>query len=263
MLTSRRNPRIRQVARLRQRRARDREGAFVVEGVRELSRAAEAGVPVREVFHCPALYRGEEAAAVVARLAAAGAEPCATSADVFRAMSYRDSPDGLIGVAAMAPPGLDGLAHGDAAAPGLWLVVEAVEKPGNLGAMLRSADAAGSGVIVCDPVTDVFNPNVVRASIGTVFTVPLAVASAADTAAWLDARGIRAVAATPEATVPYSEANLGGDIAIVIGSEHAGLSRAWRHGVDSVRIPMAGHADSVNAAMAATILLFEARRQRE
>lgn len=260
MLTSLQNARVKHVVRLRQRRAREREGRFVVEGWRELARAFDAGAAIETVFHCDALHRGAFERDLLGRLGRADIELVATSAEAFRKMSYRQGPDGLLGVVASQALGLDQL--GDSR-DGLWLVVEGIEKPGNLGAMLRSADAAGAGVIVADPKTDVFNPNVIRASIGTLFTVPLAVATGDEVRGWLQARAIRPITATPEATAPYTEADLTGNIAIVIGSEHAGVSRAWL-GADSasVSIPMSGDADSVNAAMAATILLFEARRQR-
>ena len=260
LLTSPQNTRVKHVVRLRQRRAREREGQFVVEGWRELKRAADAGVGIETIFHCDAFHGGQEARDLVRRLGEQGAELQATSPEVFRKMSYRQAPDGLLGLA-VAPD----LALGHLAVPndGLWLVAEGIEKPGNLGAMLRSADAAGAGVIVADPTTDVFNPNVIRASIGTLFTVPLAVATGDDVRAWLQGKAVVPITATPEALVPYTEVDLTRDVAFVIGSEHAGLSLSWRVAdVASVSIPMSGAADSVNAAMAATILLFEARRQR-
>ena len=260
MLTSLQNTRVKHVVRLRQRRAREQEARFVVEGRRELERALDADAAIETVFHCDALHRGEQERDLIRRLGRADVELVATSADVFRKMSYRQGPDGVLGVVASAALGLDQL--GDPSG-GLWLVVEGIEKPGNLGAMLRSADAAGAGVIVADPKTDVFNPNVIRASIGTLFTVPLAVAPGDKVRGWLQEHAVCPITALPEAPVPYTEADLTGDIALVVGSEHAGLSPAWREtGLASVSIPMSGHADSVNAAMAATILSFESRRQR-
>ena len=169
VLTSLQNARVKHVVRLRQRRAREREGRFVVEGWRELKRAADAGAEVETLFHCDALHRGEPERDLVRRLGGEGVELQATSGEVFRKMSYRQGPDGLLGIVAAWQPVL---AHLPIPADGLWLVAEGIEKPGNLGAMLRSADATGAGVIVADPTTDVFNPNVIRASIGTLFTVP-------------------------------------------------------------------------------------------
>jgi TrmH family RNA methyltransferase len=130
--------------------------------------------------------------------------------------------------------------------------------------MLRTAEAAGTdAVVVCDPTTDVFNPNVVRASLGTLFTVPLAVAGTPETIDWLAAAGIRSFAATPAADLPHFQADLGGPVALVVGSEQYGLTDAWLEGADErVVIPMPGSVDSLNAAMSAGILLFEAVRQR-
>ena len=146
----------------------------------------------------------------------------------------------------------------------LLLVVEAIEKPGNLGTILRSADAAGvDGLIVCDPVTDLFNPNVVRASTGVLFSVPVVIADSEAVRAWLGSKKIRSVATTPAATDLYTEVDLNGPLAIVMGSEQYGLSDAWLAEADqTVRIPMAGQADSLNVAMATIITLFEAVRQR-
>ena len=143
-------------------------------------------------------------------------------------------------------------------------MVEAIEKPGNLGTILRSADAAGcDAVIVCDPVTDIFNPNVVRASTGVLFSVPLVVEESARVFAWLREKKIRAIATTPSATTLYTAADLRGPLAIIMGSEQYGLSEFWLKQADlPVRIPMAGQADSLNVAMATIITLFEAVRQR-
>ena len=145
----------------------------------------------------------------------------------------------------------------------LWLVATNIEKPGNLGAMLRTADAAGaSGVLVADPATDPFNPNVVRASVGTLFSVPLAAGRSAEVRAWLAEHAIRVVATSPAATADYAEADLTGAVAIVVGGERDGLGAEWSADAQTVRIPMSGQADSINAAMTAAVLLFEASRQR-
>jgi len=158
---------------------------------------------------------------------------------------------------------LDAMVTDGAKAP-FFLVVEAIEKPGNLGTILRSADAAGcDAVIVCDPVTDIFNPNVVRASTGVLFSVPLVVEESTRVQAWLKAKGVRMVATTPAAEKIYSDVDLRGSLAIVMGSEQYGLSKFWLENCDvPVRIPMAGQADSLNVAMATIITLFEAVRQR-
>lgn len=260
-VTSPQNPRIKALVRLRRRRERDRTGTFLVEGFRELSRAVEAGVEIRTVYACPELYLGSNEQALLDMAGSAGAEVVEVAEQAFRKASYRDRPEGLLAVASQFDHSLAAL---DPPPDPLVLVLEAIEKPGNLGTMLRTADAAGvSGVIVCDPATDPFNPNVVRASIGTLFTVPLAMSSTSEAVEWLQGRGIRTVATTPEVSLVYSEADLTGGVAVVVGSEQYGLSDRWLSAADvRVRIPMRGRADSLNAAMAAGVVLFEALRQR-
>ena len=260
MLTSVRNPRVQDVVKLRNRRHRDRERRFVVEGTRELSCATDSGLALATLYYCEELL-AEGGRSLVARIAATQAKCQPTNRAVFERMSYRHTPDGVLGVAPMPDLELWRLPETDDA---LWLVAAGIEKPGNLGAMLRTADAAGvAGMVVADPTTDVFNPNVVRASMGTLFSVPVAVGSASDVQHWLRTRGIRAVAGRPDAVVAYTEADLRGAVAIVVGSEHQGLGAEWSApGGEAVRIPLSGRADSINAAMAATVLLFEAQRQR-
>lgn len=268
MLSSVRNARVKDVVRLRDRRHRRREGRFLIEGRRELACAADAGLPLLalyycDAFHCDAFHAGGDAAALVRRFAATGAVCEGTSAAVFERMSYRRTPDGLIGVAAMPSLSLAAL-PAPAARRALWLVVVGIEKPGNLGAMLRSVDAVGaSGLLVADPVVDVFNPNVVRASLGALFCVPVAAATGEAIRVWLRERRIRMVVATPRAATSYTAAALGGDVALVVGSERDGLSAAWLKDAVRVSIPMAGRVDSLNAATAAALLLYEARRQRD
>jgi TrmH family RNA methyltransferase len=260
-ITSVSNDRIKRLVRLRDRRERDRSGRFLVEGFREIGRALDGGVAVDEIFVCDRLFLGGNETALVARAEAAGAEIVPVAEEPFRKASYRDRPEGLLAVARQFPTGLDRM---DPEAPALLLVVESIEKPGNLGTMLRTAEAAGAGgVVVCEPTTDPFNPNVVRASIGTVFCVPLAVTSTRRAIGWLSTHAIRSLAATPTGARPFWEADLTGPVALVIGSEQYGLSDAWLRGAaDRVMIPMPGSVDSLNAAMSAGILLFEAVRQR-
>ena len=261
MLTSFRNPRVKDVVKLRNRRQRDRQGRFVIEGQRELTCASDAGFDLEALYYCEDLFADNDARDLVARVAETGVECQQTSRPVFEKMSYRHTPDGLLGVA--AAPDLS-LARLQQPKDALWLVAAAIEKPGNLGAMLRCADAAGGvGVLVADPATDVLNPNVVRASVGTLFSVPIAVGTAEDVRDLLEAHRVRIVTARPDGDVDYTQADLRGALAIVVGSEHDGLGSAWSPPrCEAVRIPMAGRADSVNAAVAAAVLLFEARRQR-
>ena len=267
-ITSLQNPRIKQLVKLRDRRPRDEAGVFLVEGYRQIRRAREKGIVLTELYIAPDWYLGENEPALIAEVEAAGAKVFELTKEAFAKVAYRERPDGLLAVAPQWRRTLDDLDRllarpADPRAPFL-LVVEAIEKPGNLGTILRSADAAGvDALIVCDPVTDLFNPNVVRASTGVLFSVPVVIASSADVRPWLKERGIRAVATTPAATALHTDTDLRGPLAIVMGSEQYGLSDYWLKESDAqVRIPMAGQADSLNVAMATIITLFEAVRQR-
>jgi TrmH family RNA methyltransferase len=269
------NPRLKQLVKLRDRRPRDEAGLFLIEGYRELKRALAAGVKPGELYCSPGWFLGENEPALIDGAQHAGAQVFELSKEAFAKVSYRDRPDGLLAVApqwhrTLADLDIAGLAEAGpgtatpAAKPPLLLVVEAIEKPGNLGTILRSADAAGvEAIIVCDPVTDIFNPNVVRSSTGVLFSMPVVVAGNAEVRTWLRAHGIRAVATTPAAPALYTGSDLRGPLAIIMGSEQYGLSEFWLKESDLlVRIPMAGQADSLNVAMAAIITLFEAVRQR-
>ena len=273
-ITSLQNSRLKQLVKLRDRRPRDEAGLFLVEGYREVKRALAAGVRPVELYCGPEWFLGANEPALIAEAQGAGAQVFDLSKEAFAKVSYRDRPDGLLAVAPQwqrTLADLDPVLHG-AATPSarsgssgpFLLVIEAIEKPGNLGTILRSADAAGcDAVIVCDPVTDIFNPNVVRASTGVLFSVPLVVEESARVLAWLREKGVRTVATTPAAEKIYSDADLRGPLAVVMGSEQYGLSEFWLKNADLlVRIPMAGQADSLNVAMATIITLFEAVRQR-
>ena len=261
IITSLQNPRLKRLVRLRDRRPRDEERKFLVEGYREVSRALEKKVALDELYFCRDWFLGTNEPSLIAQAEASGAAVFELSKDAFAKVAYRERPDGIL---AVAPQWRRALA--DLALPEnpFILVVEAIEKPGNLGTILRSADAAGcDAVVVCDPVTDLFNPNVVRASTGVLFSVPCVVEASEAVLAWLKGRGIRTVATTPAAAALYSDSDLRGPLAIIMGSEQYGLSEFWLKNADlPVRIPMAGQADSLNVAMAALITLFEAVRQR-
>lgn len=260
LITSTTNPRVKGLVRLRNRRERDATGRFLIEGYRELTRALQGGIDLEELYHCPSLYQGEHEPALVEAAGTAG-EVVELGEEAFRRISHRDRPEGLLGVARQFPTGFERLVLGEVP---LVLVVESIEKPGNLGAMLRTAEAAGAdGIFVCDPATDPFNPNVVRASLGTLFLVPLVLTGSAEARGWLRAQGVATFAATPSADLLHWQADYRGPVALVIGSEQYGLSDLWLEAATHrVRIPMAGSADSLNAAMAAGVLLFEAVRQR-
>jgi RNA methyltransferase, TrmH family len=260
------NPRIKAALRLRERRERDATGLTLVDGGREALRAMEAGALVETAFICPALLGTREAHRVAEKLSqsfgpyGAAIEYAELSERAFERLAYGDRADGVI-LVVRSP----GVTLGDLELPAdpLVVVTEDVEKPGNVGAILRSADAVGADAVIAVGGTDLFNPNVIRASVATVFTVPVAAASAGETLAWLGERGIRIVASLVDAKQLHVEADLRGPLAIVLGSESAGLSDAWRGAnVETLRLPMAGVADSLNVSVAGAVLLYEAWRQR-
>jgi len=259
-INSLQNPRVKAAAKLRDAHHRRRQGRMLIEGARCIARALAGGVEVVEVFHCPALMAAGEAD-LLGRLRAAGATALEVPPHVLAKIAYREKPEGLLAVARIRRYGLADLPVRPA---GLYVVAENLEKPGNLGAICRSADAVGvDGLIVCDKRTDATNPNVIRASTGTVFSVSLAEADSGEALAWLRGNGVRILAATPDGDRDYTAADMTGGTAIVLGSEHLGLSDTFARGADlRVRIPMRGAADSLNVSAAATVLLFEAARQR-
>lgn len=264
-ISSLQNPRVKQVLQLRDRRDRDQTGLFLIEGYRELLRAADGGHPIQTLFFCPELFLGSNEPQLIQRLTARGAKPLLCSQKVFEKISYRDRPDGLMAIAPQQRQRLSDLGSLLEGKPAPLLVVaEAIEKPGNLGTILRSSDACGvDALIVCDRCTDLYNPNVVRASVGTLFTVPSIEAEGKETLAWLKAHGIAILAATPHADKVFTDVDLTGPVAIAVGTEQLGLSALWMEQADiQVRIPMRGVADSLNVAMATTLLLYEADRQR-
>ena len=259
-ITSTKNPRVRHAAALRDRRTREAAGLTLVDGVRELERALAGGARPVEVF------------ADLARLDAAGRDLLAvarergavvlpTSGAALDKLAYGDRAEGL--VATVRVPNLE-LATLVLPPDPLVVVLEGVEKPGNLGAVLRSADGAGAdAVIAADPRTDLFNPNAIRASLGAIFALPLAAGSGTDVQAELSRRGIAIVTARVDADESYADADLTGPVAIVVGSEAEGLTERWPSPpARPVRLPMLGVGDSLNVSIAAAVLLYEARRQR-
>jgi RNA methyltransferase, TrmH family len=259
-ITSPANPRIKQLVALRRRRTRDEAGVTLVEGRAEIELALAAGVRPRSVYYCPAL-QSRDGPDLSGRVRELGAEVVRVSRPVFEKVSYREGPDGWLAVV----PAIDtSLAHLTLGPRPLVLVCAGLEKPGNLGAILRTADAAGvAAVIAADPVADWGNPNVVRASKGTVFSVPVASATSAEVLAWVAAHALQIVAATPDATRRVTEVDLTGPTVLAVGAEHAGLSADWvERAKVRVRIPMLGRADSLNVSASAAILAYEAVRQR-
>ncbi len=259
-ITSLTNPRVKAAVRLRDRREREATGLTVVDGAREILRALDAGVRVETAFVAEDLLRSPDAFAVADQLRHRPAT-IAVSPAVLAKVAFGERSDGIVAVVETPHATLADLAVPEDA---LIVVLEGVEKPGNLGAVLRTADGAGAdAVIAADPRTDPFNPNAIRASLGTIFALPVVSATTAETLAWLVERGIRPVATIVDAPTNYAAADLRGPLAIVLGSEADGLTRAWHApGVTLISIPMHGIADSLNVSTAAAIVLYEAVRQR-
>lgn len=263
-ITSFQNPKFKDVLALEERRERKKEKKFLIEGFRELSRALIGHVKIQSVWICPELFLGTHEGELIEQCKQSGAEIFQIPEAMFKKLSYRDRPDGLVGVGKCMDTTLDFLQKRLASkSDAIVLVAEGIEKPGNLGSMLRSADAiACDGVISCDPRTDIYNPNVVRSSVGTLFTQPVVEASATDTLNFLRSQGFKLLAATPYGDKVYTECLLKGKIALVMGCEQLGLTDLWMNECDiQVKIPMLGVADSLNVSTAATLLLYEYRRQ--
>lgn len=255
------NPRIQAAVRLRERRERLATGLTLVDGAREARRALEAGVEVDAAYVCRSLVRLEDAVAAVAELERRHLPMVDVSERAFERVAFGDRHDGIVLV--VRPPSTS-LADLALSTEPLVLVTEDVEKPGNLGAILRTADGAGCDAVIAVGGTDLFNPNVIRASIGTTFTVRLAAGTPDEVRARLRERGLRIVTTRVDAERAYTDADLTGPLAIVLGAETTGLSEAWSGpGIEAVSIPMRGVADSLNVSASAAILAFEARRQRD
>lgn len=261
-ITSRQNVRVKEAAKLRLARQRERQGRFLIDGAREILRAIDAGVEILESFVCESLAVDDESQLAVARLGETRAVQATVTAEVFEKLCFGERSGGALVVAKTPARGLDQLKL--PAAP-LIAVIEGVEKPGNVGAVLRSADGAGvDAVVIADPRTDLFNPNTIRASLGTVFGANVCTATTEETLAWLRGLGVAAYAARPDAELLYTEADYRGGAAIVLGSEAEGLSPQWQEAsVTGVRLPMRGIADSLNVSATAAVLFYEAQRQRQ
>lgn len=261
LITSLANPRVAAAAALRDRRDRERAGLTLIDGTRELRRAIGAGVEIVEAFVCESQLAGPDARVAFDSVRALGVDIRPVSETVLARIAFGERAEGIVAVVRIPPTDLARLALPDDA---LVVVIEGVEKPGNLGAVLRSADGAGAhAVVAASPRTDLYNPNAIRASAGTVFAVPLAAAPTVDVLAWLRAGGFRVVAARVDGATPYVNVDLTGRVAIALGGEADGLTDAWS-GDDIVpaRLPMLGVADSLNVSVTAAVLLYESRRQR-
>jgi TrmH family RNA methyltransferase len=254
-ITSLQNPRVKYIVKLREdKKERQREGLMLVEGYDEISLALEAGHTPRTVLHAPDLNRRQ--------IRATGAETITVSTAVFEKMSQRENPDGWLAVFPLPHLSLEELQPGSSP---LIIVAESIEKPGNLGAILRTADAARvDAVLVCDPRVDAYGPNVVRASRGTIFTVPVVETKSTQAFDWLKDRAIQILAATPSGDAEYTRQDLRLPLAVAVGTEDQGLSELWMSQADlRVRIPMLGKINSLNVSIATALLVYEAVRQRQ
>jgi TrmH family RNA methyltransferase len=253
-ITSLQNPKIKYIVKLREdKRQRKLDGLMLVEGCDELTLALSTGLKPQTILTAP------ELASVSMEIPAA--EIITVTRAVFEKISYRDNPDGWLGIFPIPKTSLDDL---KLSASPFVIVAESVEKPGNLGAILRTADAAHvDAVIVCDPRVDLWNPNVVRASRGTIFTVPTVEVDSPNALTFLRLRNMRVLAATPSAEVLYTDVDLKEPIALAVGTEDEGLTDFWMRNADvKVRIPMLGKVNSLNVSIAAALITYEAVRQR-
>ena len=257
IITSIQNPKIKNILSLEKARERKKQNQFVIEGVKELGFAIGAGYKVDSVFFCPTIIASSEVLAIVKN------EQLLVPVDenVFRKIAYRESTGGVIALAEKKEHALSAI---KLRANPLLLVLESVEKPGNLGAVLRTADAARTdAVIICDPLVDFYNPNVIRSSVGCLFSNQLASASTQETIDWLTRNGIAIYCTHLGASKSYHEVDFTKPCAIVMGTESSGLSQGWTdHSSQNIIIPMQGKIDSLNVSTAAAIVVFEASRQR-
>lgn len=255
IISSSSNPKIKALLALQQKSSQRREeGLFVVEGTRELEHCLEAGFSVDSIFLCPDIFRGSALPLQCDRI-------FEVSKDVYSRIACREGTEGIVAEVRYRSIALDDIVLRDNP---LVIVLESVEKPGNLGAVLRSADAAGAdAVLVCDPLTDIYNPNLIRASIGAAFTVPTVACTSEDAVNWLKKNKIKIFTAQLQDSQWYYDTDMKQGTAIVMGTESTGLTEVWRKAADShIRIPMLGRLDSLNVSVSAAILLFEAVRQR-
>lgn len=277
-LTSMDNPRVKAVVRLREHKERRATGQFVAEGTREIERALKAGLALQGLFVCTEQMGVPDRAAAlraVPGLEATRARVFTVTPALFNKMAYCENPEGILGIFEQPRWSLAEFpSPRESGKPELWLVAVGTQKPGNLGAMARSAEAAGAtGLLVADAVVDPFNPNALRSSTGAVLAFPVLGGSAEEVLAFLRARNVRVLAASPEATTPYTGVDLTGPVALVVGPEDSGFDERWRRaaadaeanpGAELIAVPMRGRiVDSLNASACAAVLLFEALRQRQ
>ena len=260
-ISSAQNPKIKHLLQLQQKSSlRRSEQLFVAEGARELSRLIKAGFEIDSIFFCPSIL-GKGSWASLPSEFPSSARCFEVSEEVYNKIAYREGTEGVIAEVKTRDLTLNALPEKKDA---LYVVMESVEKPGNLGAVLRSADASGAdAVIVCDPLTDIWNPNLIRNSTGAIFSVPCIACSSRECISFLKERGVRILTAQLQDSELYYDTDMRCATAIVLGTEATGLTEIWREAADAhIRIPMLGMLDSLNVSVSAAILLYEAVRQR-
>jgi TrmH family RNA methyltransferase len=260
-ITSLQNPRVKDAVRLRSARHRGKQDRILIDGAREICRAIDSGVSLVEAFVCLPLCTSPDSLQAAELAERSGCPVWNVTEEVFAKIAFGERHEGVLVVARTPQVSLAALKPRGS---GPIAVLEGVEKPGNVGAILRSADAAGvAAVVVADPATDLYNPNCIRASLGAIFTLPVCTATSAAARDWLRQRGARMFAARVDATLDYAAADLRGEAAIILGSEADGLSPGWNAvDVTAIRLPMRGAVDSLNVSATAAVLFYEVLRQR-
>lgn len=262
-IQSRQNEQVKNLVKLRERKHRDRQARFVVEGLREIEHALAAGCEIEVVCYCPEFFPQSAHRDFIDAQRRSGRMPLTRfSSEAFEKASYREGPDGLLATARQQSNTLTDLTLPKNP---LLLILEGIEKPGNLGAILRSADGAGAdAVILVDCVLDLYNPNAIRSSQGLIFALSIASTTREQLAQWLDREQLQVVATTPDTEQLHWDVDSRTGTALFFGSESEGLSNYWlERAAHRIRIPMAGRADSLNVAAATAVCLYEAARQRQ
>ncbi|NGX34412.1 MAG: 23S rRNA (uridine(2479)-2'-O)-methyltransferase [Candidatus Anoxychlamydiales bacterium] len=266
IITSNKNEKIKKIIKLRNKNKRDKYSLFLIEGYKELLRASKSKIKIESLFICEEFFLKDNEYTLIEEIRNKNSSIYDCTKEVFEKISYRDRPDGLIAIAKSFKNDLENLKKliENKKNP-LIVVLEGIEKPGNLGTIIRTAAAAGvDAIIVTDPKTDIFNPNVVRASIGTLFTTPIYVEDSKKVISFLNENKINIISATPHAKINYTDVDLKKGVAIAFGTEQVGLSDIFmKNSNHLVKIPMFGDIDSLNVAQSTTILLYEAIRQRK
>lgn len=261
IITSAKNARVAAVAKLRRRKYRDRQRRTIVDGAREVTRALDSDVEIAEVFYCPRLCGTAESKRLLERLTSQPTEAYEVTESVFEKLAFGDRAEGVVAVIGTPTTSLEQISLPEQP---LVAVLESLEKPGNLGAVIRSADGANvSAVIAAEDQTDLYNPNTIRASLGTIFHTPVAAAPSDEVVTWLRERRLTIYAARVGDGELYTNVDLTRPAAIVLGAEATGLSDVWKgESINTIRLPMCGAGDSLNVSATAAVLFYEALRQR-